>query len=74
MAKIDGRTIDHKALEHIRILAVRRVIEEGEAPSDVIKSFGLVPLDVNKMTYYCCRLSCRLRRYSRSNEREYAAH
>ena len=41
MAKIDGRTIDHKALEHMRILAVRRVIEDGEAPSDVIKSFGL---------------------------------
>jgi hypothetical protein len=35
MAKIDGRTIDHKALEHIRILAVRRVIEEGEAPSSL---------------------------------------
>src|ERR1035437_9380892 len=41
MAKIDGRTIDHKALEHMRILAVRRVIEDGEAPSDVINSFGL---------------------------------
>ena len=41
MAKIDERTIDHKALEHMRILAVRRVIEDGEAPSDVIKSFGL---------------------------------
>jgi transposase len=41
MAKIDGRTIDHKALEHMRILAVRRVIEDGEAPSDVIQSFGL---------------------------------
>ena len=41
MAKIDGRTIDHKALEHMRILAVRRVIEDGEAPSDVIKSLGL---------------------------------
>ena len=41
MAKIDGRTIDHEALEHMRILAVRRVIEDGEAPSDVIKSFGL---------------------------------
>ena len=41
MAKIDGRTIDHKVLEHMRILAVRRVIEDGEAPSDVIKSLGL---------------------------------
>jgi transposase len=41
MAKIDGRTLDHKALEHIRILAVRRVVEDGEAPSEVMKSLGL---------------------------------
>jgi transposase len=41
MAKIDGRTLDHKALEHMRMLAVRRVIEDGEAPSDVMKSLGL---------------------------------
>jgi transposase len=41
MAKIDGRTLNHKALEHIRILAVRRVEEDGEAPSDVMKSLGL---------------------------------
>jgi len=41
VAKIDGRTLNHKALEHIRILAVKRVIEDGEAPSDVMKSLGL---------------------------------
>jgi transposase len=41
MAKIDGRTLDHKALEHLRILAVRRVIEDGEKPSEVIQSLGL---------------------------------
>ncbi len=41
MAKIDGRTLNHKALEHIRILAVKRVVEDGEAPSEVMKSFGL---------------------------------
>jgi len=41
MAKIDGRTLNHKALEHIRIVAVKRVIEEGEAPSAVMKSLGL---------------------------------
>lgn len=41
MAKIDGRTIDHKTLEHLRKLAVKRVIEDGEAPSDVMKSLGL---------------------------------
>lgn len=41
MAKIDGRTLNHKALEHMRILAVKRVVEDGEAPSEVMKSFGL---------------------------------
>jgi hypothetical protein len=40
MAKIDGRTLDHKALQHLCILAVKRVIEDGEAPSDVMKSLG----------------------------------
>jgi transposase len=40
MAKIDGRTLNHKALEHIRMLAVKRVVEDGEAPSDVMKSLG----------------------------------
>jgi len=41
MAKIDGRTLDHKALEHIRKVAVKRVVEDGEAPSEVMKSLGL---------------------------------
>lgn len=41
MAKIDGRSLDHKTLEHMRMLAVRRVIEDGEAPSEVIESLGL---------------------------------
>ena len=41
MATIDGRTLDHKTLEHMRILAVRRVVEDGEAPSEVMKSLGL---------------------------------
>jgi transposase len=40
MAKIDGRALNHKALEHIRILAVKRVVEDGEAPSAVMKSLG----------------------------------
>lgn len=38
--KIDGRTIDHKTLETIRIMAVRRV-HEGEIPSAIMKSYGL---------------------------------
>ena len=41
MAKIDGRTLDHKALEHLRRVAVHRVVEDGEAPSEVMKSLGL---------------------------------
>jgi transposase len=41
MAKIDGRTIDHKTLEHLRKLAVKRVIEDGEKPSHVMDSLGL---------------------------------
>jgi len=41
MPNIDGRTLDHKTLEHLRKLAVRRVLEDGEAPSDVMKSLGL---------------------------------
>ena len=38
--KIDGRKHDHKTLETIRLMAVRRV-REGEVPSTVIKSYGL---------------------------------
>ncbi len=41
MAKIDGRTLNHKALEHIRKVAIKRVIEDKEAPSDVMESLGL---------------------------------
>lgn len=41
MATIDGRKLDHKTLEHIRIQAVRRVIEDGESPAEVMLSYGL---------------------------------
>ena len=41
MTKIDGRTLDHKALEHLRILAVKRVVEGGERPAEVAISLGL---------------------------------
>ena len=33
--------MDHKTLEHVRKLAIKRVIEDGEAPSEVMKSLGL---------------------------------
>jgi transposase len=39
MEKQDGRALDHKALEAIRIQAVQRV-EAGESPEDVIRVLG----------------------------------
>ena len=39
--KIDGRVLDHKTLEHLRVTAVRRVAEDGERPSVVMDSMGL---------------------------------
>ncbi len=40
MVKVDGRKLDHNTLEHVRLLAVKRVMEEGESPSEVMKSLG----------------------------------
>lgn len=39
MKKRDGRALDHKALEAIRVQAVQRV-EAGESPEDVIRVLG----------------------------------
>ncbi len=39
MKKQDGRTLDHKALEAIRIQAVQRV-EAGESPEEVVRILG----------------------------------
>jgi len=39
--KIDGRVLDHKTLEHLRVTAVKRVVEDGETPSVVMDSMGL---------------------------------
>lgn len=39
MKKIDGRTLSHEALEHLRKLAVQRV-RAGEKPSAIMRSFG----------------------------------
>lgn len=44
--KRDGRTFDHQTLEAIRLMAIERV-REGEAPSDVIASYGF-----NRTTIY----------------------
>jgi transposase len=47
MEPIDGRKLDHKTLEHLRRLAVRRV-ESGEKPSVVIQSLGLYRTSIYK--------------------------
>jgi transposase len=44
--KRDGRTFDHQTLEAIRLMAIERV-REGEAPADVIASYGF-----NRTTIY----------------------
>jgi transposase len=41
MTKIDGRKLDHATSEHLRLMAVRRVVEDGEKPSRVMDSMGL---------------------------------
>ena len=41
MTKQDGRKLDHKSLETLRLIAVRRVVEDGESPSAVMRSLGL---------------------------------
>lgn len=38
--KRDGRKLDHKTLEELRRIAVRRVIEDKESPSRVAADFG----------------------------------
>jgi transposase len=47
MAKIDNRSLDHKVLEHMRLLAVDRVLA-GEKPSAVAKSFGIYRTSIYK--------------------------
>jgi transposase len=47
VAKIDGRTLDHKTSEHLRQHAIRRVLEDGESPGQVMKAMGL-----NRTTIY----------------------
>lgn len=47
MAKIDNRSLDHKALEHMRLLAVARVLA-GEKPGVVAKSFGIYRTSIYK--------------------------
>jgi transposase len=41
MVKRDGRSLDHKTLEEMRILGVCRVLENGEKAADVAASLGM---------------------------------
>ena len=41
MTKNDGRKLDHQTNEHLRCLSVRRVVEGGERPGEVMRSLGL---------------------------------
>ena len=45
--RIDGRTLSHETSETIRHLAVQRV-QEGERPSEVMKSYGLCRTTIYK--------------------------
>ena len=47
MARIDNRSLDHKVLEHLRLLAVERV-QAGEKPGAVAKSLGLYRTSIYK--------------------------
>ena len=40
MTKRDGRALDHKTLEAIRIRAVQRIEEDRETPSEVMRALG----------------------------------
>ena len=53
MAKIDNRSLDHKVLEHMRLLAVERVLA-GEKPSMVAKSFGIYRTSIYKWLRAAC--------------------
>ena len=44
--KRDGRSLDHKTLEELRRIAVRRVLEDKESPSRVAADFGFCRNDL----------------------------
>jgi len=45
--KRDGRTLDHKTLEEIRLMAIERV-REGESPAEVIAAYGFCRTTIYK--------------------------
>lgn len=48
MKKPDGRTVDHKTLEWIRIKAVQDVVKAKKSPEKVIEGFGLHRTNIYK--------------------------
>ena len=63
MERIDGRSLDHRTLEHLRRLAVQRV-RDGEKPSAVVKSLGFCRTSIYKW----------LRTYHKGGEAALASH
>ena len=63
MERIDGRSLDHRTLEHLRRLAVQRV-EDGEKPGAVVRSLGFCRTSIYKW----------LRAYRRRGESALASH
>jgi transposase len=51
---MDGRSLDHRTLEHLRRLAVRRV-QNGEKPSAVVRSLGFCRTSIYKWLRACRR-------------------
>jgi len=47
MTKVDNRSLDHRILEHMRLLAVEQVLA-GKKPSVVAKSFGVYRTSIYK--------------------------
>src|ERR1700683_257419 len=47
MSKIDNRSLDHSTLQHLRTLAVQRVLA-GERPSEVASSLGFYRTSIYK--------------------------
>ena len=49
--KMHGRTFDQRALEQKRMLAIKRIVEDGESPGEFMESIGL-----RCTTIHPCRL------------------
>ena len=52
MAKHDGRKLDHKSLETLRLIAVRRVVEDQEKPSVEVPVGDFFGLNLGQYSLY----------------------